>query len=279
MKLSCLPVSFFKDIIQGRMSVFEWAQMAARNSLDAVDLSILFLPGRTHAEAQALRQQVAEAGLGVTMLCTYPDFTHPNAAQRQVELDAAIHSIALARELGAQVVRVTAGQAHPETSEAQGLEWAAEGLIQLAGQTRETGVTLLIENHAKPGAWQYTDFATAPLRFLQLANAVTPYGIRINFDTGNATAFADEPLALLEQVLPYVETVHASDTAVRGELKPVLLGTGITPFRKIFQRLERSGWNHWICIEEASFRGEAGVADAAVFVRGMWSQAGSQTLP
>ncbi len=44
MKLSCLPVSFFSDIIEGRMSVFEWAQMGASLGLDAIDISILFTP-------------------------------------------------------------------------------------------------------------------------------------------------------------------------------------------------------------------------------------------
>lgn len=279
MKLSFLPVSFFKDIVQGRMTVLDWAQMAARHGLDAVDLSILFLPERTLAAAAAVRQQVADARLSVTMLCTYPDFTHPSAAQRQQELGAAIHSIALAQELGAKFVRVTAGQGHPETTEAQGLEWAADGLIRLAEQTRDADVTLVIENHAKPGAWQYTDFAQPPARFLHLVKTVTPSGIRVNFDTGNAAAFSDDPLGLLGQVLPYVATVHASDTAVRGELKPVLLGTGITPFAEIFSCLARSGWDNWICIEEASFRGETGVADAARFVRETWNQAEAQTLP
>ena len=44
MKLSCLPVSFFADIIEGRMSVEQWARLGADLKLDAVDLSILFLP-------------------------------------------------------------------------------------------------------------------------------------------------------------------------------------------------------------------------------------------
>jgi hypothetical protein len=42
MKLSCLPVSFFSDITEGSMSVFEWAQMGASIGLDAIDISILF---------------------------------------------------------------------------------------------------------------------------------------------------------------------------------------------------------------------------------------------
>ena len=47
MKLSCLPVSFFAEIIDGRMPVADWARMGADLGLDAIDLSILFVPDRS----------------------------------------------------------------------------------------------------------------------------------------------------------------------------------------------------------------------------------------
>ena len=47
MHLSCLPVSFFADILAGRMSVGAWARMGAELGLDAIDLSILFVPDRS----------------------------------------------------------------------------------------------------------------------------------------------------------------------------------------------------------------------------------------
>ena len=43
MKLSCLPVSLFPEIISGRMSVAEWAKLATEVGLDGLDLSVLFL--------------------------------------------------------------------------------------------------------------------------------------------------------------------------------------------------------------------------------------------
>ena len=58
--------------------------------------------------------------------------------------------------------------------------------------------------------------------------------IGINFDTGNAAAFADDPVALLDQVVDRVVSVHASDTAVRGGLQHVLLVTGVTPYDALF---------------------------------------------
>jgi sugar phosphate isomerase/epimerase len=131
---------------------------------------------------------------------------------------------------------------------------------------------LVYENHGKPGAWAYTDFSQPPDIFLAIVRATPPVGLGINFDTANATAFSADPLGLLEECLDRVVSIHVADTAVRGELKPVLLGTGVTPLAEIFRRLVRAGWDGWMCIEEASFQGRAGLESAVRFVRQSWDR-------
>ena len=279
MKLSCLPVSFFADIIGGRLSVAEWARLGRELGLDAVDISILFVPDRSPAAVTALRQSVADEGMRIAMVTSYPDFTHPDAAQRARELALAQEVIEVAAGLGAQIVRVTAGQAHPETGRADGIEWAADGLGSLAEWARGSGVTLGYENHAKPGVWQHTDFSQPPDIFLEIARRTEAVGLGINFDVGNAAAFCVQPLALLEAVLPRVVSIHASDTAVHGALQHVLLGTGVTPYPELFGRLAHEGWDGWICMEEASYTGRAGVAAAADFVRRTWDAAVTRQTP
>jgi sugar phosphate isomerase/epimerase len=273
MQLSCLPVSFFSDILEGRMTVGDWARLGSQVGLDAIDLSILFVPGRSPVQAETLRKEIEDIGMRVAMLTSYPDFTHPLAAQRQREDALALESVAIAAALGADYLRVTAGQAHPDTTREQGIAWASEGLERLVDSSRGMGVTLVYENHGKPGAWQYTDFSQPPDIFLEIVRRTAACGLQVNFDTGNAAAFAEDPLALLEAVIPRVATLHASDTAEHGTLKHVLLGTGATPFTAIFARLARFGWDGWICMEEASALGREGVSKAAAFVRATWQQA------
>jgi sugar phosphate isomerase/epimerase len=272
MRLSCIPVSLFKEIIGGTMTIRDWAHLGREVGLDAIDLSILFIPDRSRAAVARLRRDIEAAGMRVAMVASYPDFTHPDAAQRARELALAEEVVEVAAGLGAELVRVTAGQAHPETGRADGIRWATEGLTQLVEHARDSGVRPVYENHGKPGAWTYTDFSQPPDIFLEIVWATAGAGLGINFDTANATAFSKDPLGLLEQCIDRVVSVHAADTAVHGELKPVLLGTGVTPFDALFRRLLRSGWDNWICIEEASFRGRAGIAKAAQFVRERWSQ-------
>jgi sugar phosphate isomerase/epimerase len=278
-KLSCLPVSFFADILAGRMTVPEWARMGRELGLDAVDISILFAPDRSPAAVAAMRRAVSAEGMRIAMVTSYPDFTHPDPAQRARELELEKEVVEVAAGLGAELVRVTAGQAHPGTGRDQGIEWAADGLCRLQEWARGTGVTLAYENHAKPGVWQHTDFCQPPDIFLAIAARTEPSGLGINFDVGNAAAYCLDPLALLEAVLPRIVSVHASDTARQGALEHVLLGTGVTPYADLFARLAVAGWDGWVCMEEASHSGREGVAAAAAFVRGAWEAAQRAASP
>jgi sugar phosphate isomerase/epimerase len=211
MKLSCLPVSFFSDIIDGRMSVFDWAKMASSCGLDGLDISILFVPDRSPGKLANLRREIESIGMGIIMVTSYPDFTHPDPVQRQKELILEQQVVETAAALGADFVRVTAGQAHPETSRQDGIAWAIEGLCKLQESTRDFGVTLVYENHSKPGAWDYTDFCEPPDIFLEIVRGTADVGLGVNFDAGNAATFADDPCELLRAVMPRVVTVHASD--------------------------------------------------------------------
>ncbi|MDI7275054.1 MAG: sugar phosphate isomerase/epimerase family protein [Anaerolineae bacterium] len=273
MRLSCLPVSFFRDLQEGRMSIAAWAEMGARAGLDAIDLSIAFVPDRSASAVAALRRDIAAAGMSVAMLTTYPDFTHPDPACRERELSLAEETVRVAAGLGARLLRVTAGQAHPETGRDEGISWAVEGLTRLVERTAGTGVTLAYENHARPFVWDYTDFSQPPEVFAEIVRRTARAGLKVNYDTANATAFADDPLALLDLVIDRVVSVHAADTGVRGALKMVLLGTGLVDFPAVFRRLKRAGFDGWICMEEGSFQGEEGVRAAARYIRETWEAA------
>jgi sugar phosphate isomerase/epimerase len=275
MKLSCLPVSFFPDIIAGRMTLAQWAHLGADLGLDAVDVSILFFPDRAPAALAQARRAVEDEGMALTMMSTYPDFTHPDPAERQRELERARETLDVAARLGVQYVRATAGQAHPATPRVEGIAWAIEGLRQLVESARGSGVTVVYENHGKPGVWQYADFSAPPDIFMAIYNATADVGLTLNFDTGNASVYTPDPVAFLDSVIARVNTIHAADAQiVNGEFRPVVIGTGPTPFVSLFRRLRRAGWDNWVCIEEAGRQGRKGVEVAVRFIRRAWDEAG-----
>ena len=273
MKLSCLPVSYFPQILAGHMGVADWAREGADAGLDAIDLSILFVKCRESSYLDRMRRDIEDAGTSVTMVTTYPDFTHPHLDERERQLATLEEDIAAAAHLGANLVRVTAGQAHPQTRREEGIAWAVDGLTRSLEAGRQHGVRLVYENHSKPGVWQHVDFSHPTDVFLDIVEGTEGTDLGINWDTANMLAYGHDPLPVLETVLHRVVSVHAADTSVRGELKPVLLGTGLVPFREMFSMLKRTGFDGWICMEEASQRGPAGVRAAAEFIRSAWVEA------
>jgi sugar phosphate isomerase/epimerase len=272
MKVSCIPVSLFRDIISGDMTVRQWAQTAKETGYDGFDISMAFIKNHTPTYLKELKADIAQSGLPLVMAAAYPDFTHPDPLQRDRELDYLRRDIALCSELGAKYLRVLAGQAHPGMVIAQGVKLAIEGLRQSSEAARRYGVTLLYEDHAKPGAWEYIDFSYPPDIFLAVYEGIKDTGIKINFDIGNITAYGGDALEILKRVIRDVETVHVSDMQKLGEFTPVLIGTGVAPIKETFACLKAEGFNGWLCIEEASFTGIEGIQKALEYVKRTWDE-------
>ncbi|MDK2933486.1 MAG: hypothetical protein PWP27_1296 [Clostridiales bacterium] len=271
MKLSCLPVSFFPELISGRMSIEEWAQIGVEAGLDAIDIGMLMIKAHTPVYLADYRKKIESSGMSVCMVTTYPDFSHPNQIERERQLEFLRSDIAVASSLGARYVRVTAGQAHPETKIPDGINWVIENLKRASETADKFGIKLVYENHSKPGAWEYTDFSLPTDIFLQIVEGIEDSSIGINFDTANPIVYGDDPVDLLNRIIHRVTTVHANDTSTSGTLNSVLLGTGLVPFKEIFEVLKKSEFDGWICIEEASNLGRDGILKASQFVRDMWS--------
>ena len=274
MKLSCLPVSFFKQIIEGEMSIGEWARIGKEAGLDAIDLSVLFLKSLDEDYLAEVRDEIESNGMSLAMVTSYPDFTHPDPEERVRQIEREKAYISAVGRLGGKLIRMTSGQAHPGLREEDGIRWALEGLFACEEAGLEAGVKLVLENHGKPGNWDYTDFDQPTHIFLALAEGIRDTSIGINFDTANPIAFGDDPLPILEKVIDRVASIHASDTESRGALNHVLLGTGLVPFRELFGYLKSSGFDGWICMEENSRLGRQGLLDATAFVKRTWSEAG-----
>jgi sugar phosphate isomerase/epimerase len=273
MKLSCLPVSLFGDITEGRMGLSEWLDLAIDCGLDGADISIMFLKNHTNTYLGQIKKLLAEKNMPFIMCATYPDFTHYDAVQLRREMDYLRHDIALCSELNISYLRVLAGQAHPEMPVERGVDQAVTYLREAVKYADDYGVTLVYENHAKPGAWQYIDLTYPPDLFLRVLEGIWDTNIRVNFDIGNVTAYGADPLALLSRVFEKVETIHVSDMTEKGKFGPAAIGTGVAPIREVFSLLKQRGFDNWLCIEEASGGGEKGVREAIKATRRLWENA------
>lgn len=273
MKVSCLPVSLFKEIISGSMSFQDWCLAAKQCGLDGIDISMSFIANHSPVYLESIKQILADEDVQIIMATAYPDFTHPSKIQRDREMAYFVRDIAVCAELKIKYLRVLAGQAHPETSISDGINLAIENIRNASKTADHFGVQLLYENHSKPSAWKYTDFSYPPDIFLTIVRGIWDTSTGINFDTGNFIAFGCDPLPILEKVLPKIETIHISDMKEYGTFSPVLIGTGIVPLKPIFQLLKENNFDKWFCIEEASFSGLQGIQLAVQATRKIWEEA------
>ena len=274
MKLSCVPASWFMDIAEGRMSLEGWIDFGATLGLDAVDFGQAWLRDRRPGALAALRDRLESQGLQAGMIRGAPDFTHPDRAVRRATLDDMRAMVEVAHALGAPLLRVTAGQAHPGVGRPEGVAWASEGLTALAPDARAAGVRLAYENHTKASVWEYRDFSEDSAVFLEIVRATEGSGIGVNFDTGNPLVHGEDPLPLLRRVAPRVVCVDANDSRTRGRFEFCVVGEGLVPFDELFGYLKRAvQYDGWISVEEFSRTGERGFRDAVRFVREAWAAA------
>ncbi|MCL1838344.1 MAG: sugar phosphate isomerase/epimerase [Propionibacteriaceae bacterium] len=272
MKISCLPVSLFTDIVENKMSISDWANAASEIGFTGFDLSMVMVKNHTAAYLSDLKSVLKQVRIPAVMATTYPDFTHPSAVQRQREKTYLEHDISLCAELGIPFLRIVAGQAHQQTTRDAGVRQVVEHFKQADEYAGAAGITLVYENHAKPSAWQHVDFSYPLEIFFEIFEQLGDTGIRINFDIGNVVSLGENPLMVLDKIFPKIDTIHISDMERSGEVKPVVIGTGASPIREVLVETRSRGFDGWYCIEEASGTGLAGIRTAYEYVCGILSE-------
>lgn len=282
MKLSCLPVSLYNDLSSGALTLADWFNLAGRLGLDGADISVAHLASRQEAELRALRRQAEAAGVEIAMLVTYSDFTQPDAGERRRQVEELKRNIEAATHLGASFLRVTAGQAHPGVSQAEGIAWAVEGLTACLAEAAQAGVILTYENHTIGYGWQYYDFSRPAPIFLEIVARTEGTSLGLLYDTANTLAHGDDPLAVLAHVKERIKVLHLNDIRQEGRFEPVVLGTGVAPLEAILRELRQAGFDGWLSLEEASRTGEAAFWQAVPYIDRLWQQVGGaprQKLP
>ena len=260
-KISCLPVSLYSEFFAGERTIPQWSAQAQKLGLDAVDINALFLREKSDEEIAQIRQHLT---LPVLMVSAYSDFTLPDAQARAEAVEIAKADIRRTAAIGAKYIRLTAGQAYPDQPDDEMCSRVYDCFAICVETAKEYGVEILLENHSKPGAWQYIDYNFHMEHFLMLWERLKSLPIHINFDTANAYALHDWK-RILNAVAGRIATVHINDLASIEPLGFAQVGNGIVPMEEILDAVYATGFKGDLCIEEAAFRGWDGIEDAAAY--------------
>ena len=289
-KLAAFPKAFIRPLCkEGTMTLREWVDLAAPLGLDGLEYYSGFLELADPKRWGEARRTVESRGLVIPMLCCSPDFSHPDAAFREMEVEKEKKWIRMAAALGAGYCRVLSGQRRPELSREQGLALVAECIEACLPEAEACGVTLVLENHYKDDFWNYPEFAQKMDVFCELVGRIRHPRFGVNYDPSNAFLAGDDPLELLRRVKDRVVTMHASDrslisgtledlrrdeTGAEGYAKRLRHGTigqGLNDYDAIFSTLRGAGFNGWVSIEDG-VDGMEQLVESVRFVRGKLRQ-------
>ena len=270
--LAVFPKCFMDELcVTHTMTLEDWIGLAATLGVDGLELYPGFLRSTEPAYLEAVRERIAAAGMVVPMYCYSPDFTHPDPAWRAAEVErqkAAIDVLAAFGATGRRTCRVLSGQRRPGVSVAEGVLWARACIEACLEHAERRGVVLAMENHYKDNYWQYPEFAQHLEVFVEVALAIDSPWFGVNYDPSNALLAGEDPLRVLDAVLPRVVSMHASDRHLLpghdiAELRrqdegagysAILhhgeIGRGHNDYDAILSRLAGAGFDGWISVED-----------------------------
>jgi len=266
--LAAFPKAWMDDLtLTGKMSLREWLDIAQSLKVDGVELYFDFIDLKDASNWPTTKRMCEDRGLAMPMLCVSPDFTHPDPAFRQKQVDQQRRMIDMTAALGGQYCRVLSGQRRPEVTREQGLTYAADCITACLPHARERGVTLILENHYKDNYWQYPEFAQRTDVFVDLVDRIHDANFGVNYDPSNTILAGEDPLVLLGKVKDRVVTMHASDRYLASgtiedlrkeedsvgyakRLRHGEIGKGMNDYDAIFSELKGVGFDGWISIED-----------------------------
>jgi sugar phosphate isomerase/epimerase len=268
-KLAAFPKAYLDDLClpDRTMTLREWIDLSSKLDIDGLELysGIRDLADpRRWAEA---RRMIEDAGLSMPMMCCSPDFTHPDEAFRQKQIELEMGWIDMTAALGGQYCRVLSGQRRPEVSREDGIRFAAESIEACIPHAASVGITLILENHYKDNYWTYPEFAQNTDVFCDLVDRIHSPHFGVNYDPSNTILAGEDPLVLLRRVKRRVVTMHASDrylsegtiedlrreedsVGYAKRLRHGEIGKGLNDYDAIFSELAGVGFDGWISIED-----------------------------
>jgi sugar phosphate isomerase/epimerase len=266
-KLAAFPKCYMDELcVQKSMTLLEWIELAATLRVDGLEFYSGFLED-DEVFLNQVKASLTMHGLQMPMLCCSPDFTQPDPALLQKEIDRQKRMIEIAAFFGGGFCRVLSGQRRPELSREAGANQVVRTIKSLLPFAEKNGVILNMENHYKDNYWQYPEFAQKMDVFVEIVDQIESPWFGVNYDPSNTILAGEDPIELLQRVKHRVVSMHASDRFLKSgtiedlrkeedsvgyasRLSHGVIGQGMNDYDAIFSILQSVGFDSWISIED-----------------------------
>lgn len=177
----------------------------------------------------------------------HPSFVELEESERRRRIDYTYDCIDMAAKLGAKTISTQPG------GPMEGIEsdWAnkvfIEAMEELADYAEKKGITILVE--PEPDLTIETSD-----QFIEFKKAVPSDAIALNFDIGHFFCVNEDPIRLVDKLLPYTKHYHLEDIAENRVHEHLIPGTGAIDIPGVLKQIKSTGYEGYITIELYPFQ-------------------------
>lgn len=197
-----------------------------------------------------LAATVRAAGLSIPAMSVNFYFFVKDEAERQRGLSHVSAMIDRAAAIGVNYVHLCSGKPTPGQSETAMLPLFIETMRSVVKKASDKGVSVGLESCAPQMYPQCS-------RYLELAEALAPMELGVNFDPSHFLAIGEDPVKAVHRLAPLIRHVHIKDAKGRfPEFTFPPLGEGEIDFPTLIAALRDIGYSGALTIEyEANYFG------------------------
>ncbi len=239
-----MPVGLYEKALPAALPWEERLAAAGQAGYDFIEISIDESDERlsrldwSASERAALRQSIANTGVGIMTMCLsahrkYPLGSHTLALRIQGQ-EILRKAIEFAGDIGLRVVQVMGYDVFYEPSDEQTQANFIDSLRLCTQWASQAGVMLGLENLDTP-------FVDGLSKALAVIEEIDSPWLRLYPDIGNLSAAGYYPPTELLLAKRQVLGIHVKD-ALPKVIRGIPFGKGIVPFRETFQALAQTGF-------------------------------------
>ena len=194
---------------------------------------------------QDVRRQFDEANLAVACISTPYQFSSPDAAERQTNIEELKQCLRMSEQLGAPYIRVYGGEV-PADCEVTGIvDFVAEALSDVADFADEEALRAKVLLQTE-GPLSHSKYIT------EVMSQVWNKRVGVLWDVLEPLRVLEKPETTYDTICDHVRHVHIHDYQFnedRTELTPCRLGEGFVPMGRVVDLLKAAAYRGYLSVE------------------------------
>lgn len=239
LKTSLNAFSFNDPLMAKTMNLDDLLDFCAEHNFEGVDLTGYYFPDYPRVPTDEyiyhIKRKAHLLGISISGTGIRNDFSNPDAAKRQADVQLIKNWIEVASKLGVPVIRIFAGVMNPikQYSWDTIAAWMVKDIKECVEYGQKHGVIVAIQNH--------NDFIQTADHVIKIIEMVNMEWFGLILDTGS-----------YRQGDPYQQIAQTIKYAVNWQVKENIFVNGVevkTDLKRLFKIIKDSGYRGYIPIE------------------------------